>query len=254
MIAPLVSIVIPYFNGGEFVRETVVSAISQSYKNIEIIIVDDGSTEEDSIRIFDQLEHPILRKIRTKNQGLSMARNTGISLASGDFILPLDCDDLISNTYVQCAIEKFECNANLGIVYSHASFFGAVNKYWELPEYDKVNFLTSNCIFCSALFRRSDWKEVGGYKSDMIYGMEDYDFWLSLVGKGREVLRLPEVHFFYRKHGNSMISNLTQEKIHYSYNKIFERHEKLYLENLIGLVIKINQLNGKLKALESGAS
>lgn len=253
MITPLVSIVIPYFNGGEFVRETVVSAISQSYKNIEIIIVDDGSTEEESIRIFDQLEHPILRKIRTKNQGLSMARNTGISLANGDFILPLDCDDLISNTYVQCAIEEFESNENLGIVYSHASFFGAVNKYWELPEYDKVNFLTSNCIFCSALFRRSDWKEVGGYKSDMIYGMEDYDFWLSLVGKGREVLRLPEVHFFYRKHGNSMISNLTQEKIHYSYNKIFERHKKLYLENLIGLVIKINQLNGKLKALESGA-
>ena len=110
MIMPLVSIVIPYYNGGEFVRETVVSAISQSYKNIEIIIVDDGSTEEESIRIFDQLEHPILRKIRTKNQGLSMARNTGISLANGDFILPLDCDDLISNTYVQCAIEKFECN------------------------------------------------------------------------------------------------------------------------------------------------
>ena len=251
MTSPLVSIVIPYYNGGEFVRETVVSAISQSYKNIEIIIVDDGSTEEDSIRIFDQLEHPLLKKIRTKNQGLPLARNTGISLANGVFILPLDCDDLISNTYVQCAIEQFELNENLGIVYSHASFFGSVNKYWELPEYEKINFLTSNCIFCSAFFKKADWKEVGGYKSDMIYGMEDYDFWLSLIGMGREVMRLPEVHFFYRKHGNSMISNLTQEKIHYSFGRIFERHRKLYSENLIGMVIRINQLNNKLKSLDS---
>lgn len=225
-------------------REAVVSAISQSHADLEIILVDDGSTDEDSIKIFDEINHPFVRKVRTRNQGLSMARNTGISLANGDYILPLDCDDMISNTYVELAVKEFEKNKNLGIVYSHACFFGAVNKYWDLPEYDEINFLASNCIFCSALFKRSDWKEVGGYKSDMIYGMEDYDFWLSLIGLGREVIRLPDVHFFYRKHGNSMISNLSQEKIHYSYNRILERHQNLYRKNLINLLIKINKLNG----------
>ncbi len=250
MTIPLVSIVIPYFNGGNFVRETVVSAISQSYENIEIIIVDDGSTEEDSIRIFDQLEHPLLRKIRTKNQGLSMARNTGITLANGEFILPLDCDDLISNKYTEEAVIKFLENRNTGIVYSHACFFGLVNKYWDLPEYNKIDFLVNNCIFSASFFRRQDWLEVGGYKVDMKYGLEDYDFWLSLIELNREVIRLPDVHFFYRKHGESMISNLNYEKMKYLYDVIIKRHSKLYVDNVFGLICKINALNKDLQKFQ----
>lgn len=242
MNKPLVSIIIPYYNGGAFVAETLSSAVSQTYENIEIIIVDDGSQEPRSVEIFNKIEHPKVKKYRTINQGLAMARNTAISMASGKIILPLDCDDLISNTYVENAVIEMEGNNNLGIVYSHACFFGLVNKYWDLPDFNKIDFLLNNCIFSSGFFRRSDWLDAGGYKYDMKYGLEDYDFWLSIVGMGREVLRLPEIHFFYRKHGESMISKLTDDKIRYSYGNIVKRHQKMYLENLTEIIGKINSI------------
>jgi glycosyltransferase involved in cell wall biosynthesis len=246
---PLVSIIIPYYNGAKYVYETINSAISQTYTNIEIILIDDGSTDPDSINLFNLIDHNLLKKYRTNNQGLSTARNTAISLANGEIILPLDCDDLISNTYVEKAVNEFEKNSNLGIVYAHAKFFGDVNHYWDLPEFNMIDFLVNNCIFCSGLFKKSDWKAAGGYKVDMIYGLEDYDFWLSIISMKKEVLRLPDIHFFYRKHGSSMISNLTPEKLSYSYSKIFSRHHDLYHENLIFLLSKINYLSSQLHIL-----
>lgn len=236
---PKVSIIIPFYNQGKFLLETISSAINQTYGEFEIVIVDDGSTDQESVEIFNSIEHQKIRKFRTANQGLSMARNTAISLATGKYILPLDSDDLISNTYIEKSVEIIENDNEIGIVYSHAMFFGNYNGYWELPEFELTNFLTKNCIFCSALFRKDDWALVGGYKSDMMYGLEDYDFWLSLIEMNRKVYRLPDIHFFYRKHGPSMVGQLTQEKIRYSYNKIIARHKDLYLKNLINLIAKI---------------
>jgi glycosyltransferase involved in cell wall biosynthesis len=251
MNKPLVSIIIPYYNGGEFLLETISSAISQTYSNVEVVLVDDGSDDPVSIKLFDELNHPMLRKYRTKNQGLPMARNTAISMAFGDFILPLDSDDLVSNEYIEKAICEYGKNNRIGIVYSHAKFFGDVDQYWNLPEYNEIDFLSSNCIFCSGIFKKSDWKAVGGYKSDMVYGLEDYDFWLSLIGLGREVIRLPEIHFFYRKHGDSMISSLKNDKLNSMYEIIVERHKNLYQKNLVGLLAKINYLSNKVKDLEA---
>jgi hypothetical protein len=92
---------------------------------------------------------------------------------------------------------------------------------------------------------------TGGYKADMLYGLEDYDFWLSLISLEREVFRLPEVHFFYRKHGASMISNIDNEKLIYLYENIIKRHQDLYKKNIINMIIKVNSLNSRIKQLES---
>lgn len=250
---PLVSIVVPYYNGGELLLETLSSAISQTYTKIEVILIDDGSDDLKSIKIFNEVTHDLLKKFRTKNQGLPLARNVAISMASGDLILPLDADDLISNEYVEKAVVEFENNENLGVVYSHAKFFGEFDHYWDLPNYDPIDFLSSNCIFCSGFFKKSDWKKVGGYKSDMIYGLEDYDFWLSLIGLGREIKKLEDIHFFYRKHGQSMISSLDSEKLTKMYEVIIDRHKELYQNNLIGLLSRLNKLKERVKFLESTA-
>lgn len=247
MYKPLVSIIIPYYNGGAFVAQTLSSAISQTYENTEIIIVDDGSREALSVEIFNKIEHPKVKKYRTINQGLAMARNTAISMASGEIILPLDCDDLISNSYVEEAVSEFAKNDEVGIVYSHACFFGLVNQYWDLPEFRMPDFLVNNCIFSAALFRREDWVRAGGYKSDMKYGLEDYDFWLSLVGFGRKVVRLPKIHFFYRKHGSSMIARITADQMDYLYKTIVERHKDLYHRNTLNLISKVNSLQKNIQ-------
>ncbi|MEK0416501.1 MAG: hypothetical protein RI949_507 [Pseudomonadota bacterium] len=249
---PLVSIIIPHFNQKQYLRDAIGSAINQTYPHIEIIVVDDGSTQDGVSDELDSLSHPKLNIIRTENQGLSAARNTGIYLSKGKYILPLDSDDMISSSYVLEAVKLLESDQNLGIVYSHAVFFGEVNNYWPLPKFNEIDFLTANCIFAAAMYRKSDWRQVGGYKSDMIYGLEDYDFWLSLIEIGRKVAQLPDVHFFYRKHGISMINGMTQEKLHYSYEKIISRHQGLYQRNILNLIVKIGEQKRNIDSLKEG--
>ena len=87
---------------------------------------------------------------------------------------------------------------------------------------------------------------VGGYKSDMIYGLEDYDFWLSIIELGHEVLRLPDVHFFYRQHSESMTTRMTPEQRYYSYQKIVQRHKDYYSKYILDFILKIHTQNNMI--------
>ncbi|MBQ8464664.1 MAG: glycosyltransferase [Alphaproteobacteria bacterium] len=229
---PKVSIVIPCYNHGKFVDETVQSCLKQTYQDIEIIIVNDGSTDEYTNTLLKDYQRPKTKVITTQNQGLPAARNTGIREAVGEYILPLDADDKIAPTYIEKAVNVIEKNKKIGIVYADAEFFGAQSGRWKLPEYKLSKQLAGNCIFCSSLFRKSDWEKVGGYKKEMKYGLEDYEFWLSLIERGCEVYKIPEVLFYYRQHVEaSMLKKLDSEKITYLYNVIFSFHKKLYRKN-----------------------
>lgn len=228
--SPKVSVIIPYFNDGAYISETIASVKAQTYKNIEIILVDDGSTEEDSIRAFDLIAEPDIKKYREKNAGPSAARNLGISYAAGKYILPLDADDIIDVTYIEKAVQYMEAHEDCGIVYCEAEFFGARSGKWELPPFTMRQMLHNNLIFVTALFRRVDWEKVGGYDTRMKYGVEDYDFWLSLLELGRKVYRLPEVLFFYRIKSVSRSTRFSDnaEKYMETYDYILHKHKKLY--------------------------
>jgi glycosyltransferase involved in cell wall biosynthesis len=249
-----VSIVVPYYNAHAFLEQTLASALNQTCPEVEVIVVNDGSTDPDAVAYFEQLNDPRIRKFTTTNQGLPMARNTGISLASGTYILPLDADDLISSTYVEEAVKVLDAQPAVGIVYAHACFFGDVNAFWDLPAFDPTDFLTGNCIFACAMFRRADWLVAGGYKADMRQGLEDYDFWLSLVGLGRQVVRLPQVHFFYRKHGVSMISGMRQEQLHEAFKRILTRHRQLYADRTLDMIIRLNEYKREMLRLQQEVS
>jgi glycosyltransferase involved in cell wall biosynthesis len=233
---PTVSVIIPCYNQGHYVDEAVDSVLAQTYPNFEIVVVDDGSTDESTIRILDNYHRPKTKLIRTENQGLASARNNGIAACTGKYVLPLDADDKIHSTYLQKAVDILEKNADVGIVYCKAELFGEASGPWTLREYQFPNMLHENVIFCSAVFRRSDWAEVNGYKQNMIYGWEDFDFWLSLIEMGRQVVCIPETLFLYRKQADSMITSMTREKAIYSYTQLFNNHPKLYAEN-IGVVL-----------------
>ncbi|MBE6467087.1 MAG: glycosyltransferase family 2 protein [Alphaproteobacteria bacterium] len=230
---PRVSIVIPCYNHGQYVDEAVNSCLAQSYDDIEIIIVNDGSTDEATNTLLNNYSKPKTKVINKQNEGLAEARNTGIAAATGKYILPLDADDKIGPTYIEKAVNVIENNDKIGIVYCLAEFFGAKQGLWPLKEYKFPDILNSNRIFCTALFRKSDWEKVGGYKKEMIYGLEDYEFWLSLIENGVGVYRIPEVLFYYRQHEVSMITKLSDslEKYTFSFNKIFSFHTDMYKQN-----------------------
>jgi glycosyltransferase involved in cell wall biosynthesis len=230
---PKVSVIIPCYNLGQYIDEAVDSVLAQTYRNFEIIIVNDGSTDEETINILKNYNKPKTEVIHTTNQGVSAARNTGIQVASGKYIICLDADDKICNTYLEKAVKVLEENQNIGIVDCEVELFGEQTGRCEfLPEYQLSLILLVNCVYPIGVFRKSDWERTNGYNSNMIYGWEDHDFWLSIIELGREVVRLPEVLFFYRQRSGSRDKSIQREQFIYLYAQLFKNHTKLYSENI----------------------
>jgi glycosyltransferase involved in cell wall biosynthesis len=111
---PQVSVIIPCYNQGRYLDDAITSVLVQTYQNFEILIVDDGSTEPETIEILQDYQQPKTRIIRTENQGVATARNLGIAQAQGTYILPLDADDKIADSYLEKAVTLLEGNEQLG--------------------------------------------------------------------------------------------------------------------------------------------
>ena len=227
----LVSVIIPVYNSEEYIDETIESVIQQNYSPIEIIIVDDGSTDSSGDKCDEWAKTDNRIKVfHTGNQGPSRARNYAIGQAKGKYILPVDSDDLIDSSYIEKAVSAISSDPNLGIVYCRVFLFGSRQGEWLLPDYSIEKILTSNCIFATALFRREDWERTGGYSDEMKYGFEDYDFWLSIISLGRRVYRIPEILFFYRIHPGSRSSLFQADcmTVIETNRKKYKRHYQLY--------------------------
>ena len=229
------SVIIPCYNQGMYLKEAIDSVLNQTFQDFEIIVVNDASTDEETKRVFSEFDVPKAHVISfEENQGPSAARNAAIKEAEGKYILPLDADNKIGPTYLEKAFEILEKNTSVGIVYCKAELFGKERGEWDLKPYSLKEVLNCNCIFVSAVFRKSDWAAVGGFNGNMIYSLEDWDFWLSLIEKGVEVYQIPEFLFFYRKHSVSRsVLALGSEKK--ATRQIILNHLSLYAKN-IGLL------------------
>ena len=199
-----VSIIIPCFNQGKYIKDAIESALKQTYENIEIICINDGSND-DTAKNMKLLadRYKILFFNFKENKGVIEARNFAIEASSGDYILPLDADDIIEPTYVEKAVKILDEKPEIGIVYCKAKKFGKTNKIWNLKKYSFEKFLYKNLIFNCALFRKNDFLRAGKYKQNMKNGCEDWDLWLSLIELGLKPYRINEVLFNYRQIPNS---------------------------------------------------
>lgn len=226
---PIVSIIIPSYNSDQFLSETLDSVINQKYKNWECIIVDDGSTDstESLVKSFVKKDKRF-KYIFQENAGPSVARNKAIDNSHGEFILPLDSDDLISEDYVLDAVAVFKKDPEVKLVYCLAELFGELTGKWDLPEYSYEGILFRNCIFCTAMYRKSDFEKTAGYNSNMKKTYEDWDFWLSLLRPDDKVVRIPRVHFFYRIRNKSRNSDISDEELRILYRQLYLNHKDLY--------------------------
>jgi glycosyltransferase involved in cell wall biosynthesis len=178
----LVSIITPSWNCAAFIAETIRSIQAQTYTNWELLFQDDCSTDN-STQIVNNLISKNKNITLIKNQsnmGVIFSRNNGISNAAGEYILPLDGDDKIAPSYIEKAIKILESDETIGMVYCKSRFFGLKNKKCKIKPFSIDEILHKNCIFVTALFRKSTWEKVGGFKEYMKYGLEDWDFWLSI--------------------------------------------------------------------------
>ena len=200
MTPGLISVIVPCHNQGIYLKETIQSALASTYRPLEIIIINDGSTDH-SLELAKELEaqHPEVRVLDQANAGVTKARNVGIAAANGEYILPLDGDDLISATYIEKGLGVLSTRSEVKVVYCQAEKFSATaRKPWKLKPFSLQQLAKDNMIFVSALFRTADALAVGGFSEDMQLGREDWEFWIKLLKNGGEVVQLPEVGFFYR--------------------------------------------------------
>lgn len=226
-----VSVIMPCYNDGVYIDDAIASVRAQTYPEIELIIIDDGSDEEDTLKILKDLSsEENIRILHTNHLRPAGARNAGIDAAIGEYILPLDSDDRIEPTYIEKAVRVMEQNEKVGVVYCRADLFGEKTGPWELPDYSLEKMLLDNVVFVTALFRREDWCSVGGFRTTMEHGMEDYDFWLSILELGREIYQLPEVLFHYRIKPVSRTTRFQEDAsvVQQTYRMIYLQHPELY--------------------------
>lgn len=206
----LVSIVIPCYNHGAYIREALESISFSNREALEIIIVNDGSTDAHTISVLKELSGEGFYVIHQVNQGLGKTRNNAIKLASGKYILPLDADNKLLPVYLEKGIEILEANSQISVVYGDPILFGDKQGLAPVSDYNLQRLMTGNYIDACAIYRKSAWEQVGGYDENMPYmGVEDWEFWLNLSFHGHKFFHLAEPSYYYRVANQSMIKKDT---------------------------------------------
>ncbi len=224
----LVSIIIPCYNQAQYLEESVQSAIDQTYPNIEIIVVNDGSpdnTQEVAERLQEQYPNT-LRVVTQENQGLSEARNTGIRESLGEYILPLDADDLLDLKIVSKCMDAMTHN-NADIIHIDFQCFGENNNVWMSSPFSDNNISYENFLHASSLYRKEVWRKTQGYKLNMDIGYEDWEFWINAYKHNFTFHYLSEILFNYRIKKESMYTN-AKDKDTYLKSKIIINNPELY--------------------------
>jgi len=201
------SIIIPLYNQKDFFVEAVESALAQTVP-VEIIVVDDGSTDGSRFLADDYADR--VKVIHQVNKGLPSARNTGIMNATGEFILPLDADDILMPTAVERA-EKVMDESDADVVGLSFTNFGAGQGDVLLqmrPTFE--DFKPGNRLGYCSLIKKSALLECGGYSPRMTWGWEDYHLWFDLTKRGKKIYTIPEPLWKYRVKLNSMIQIANQ--------------------------------------------
>lgn len=194
----LVSVIVPCYNMEAYLEETLRSIVASDYAPLEVIVVDDGSTDH-SAAVAEAFarEHSMVQVFRQPNSGVSEARNNAIRHARGEYILPVDADNLIEKDYVRLAAEVLDTRPDVLVVAGEAEFFGERTGKWHQPPFSLQLLARKNMIDTCAMYRRSDWERVGGYDTVFQY-REDWTFWLAVFADGGAFYRIPKTCFHYR--------------------------------------------------------
>ncbi len=209
MINPKVSIVIPCYNQGQYLNDCLGSLKNQTFQDFEVIIVNDGSTEKITLDILDKIPlNPPSKKgavkvLHKKNGGLSSTRNHGIKHAKGDWIVPLDADDMLAPTYLEKTLKLVE-NKNLDFVATWIKHFGLTDSIYKTRLFPALERFNNFLPYC-ALFKKEIFDQEK-YDENFKEGFEDWDLWIHIVKKFNGKI-IPEPLFLYRKKETSMLSD-----------------------------------------------
>jgi glycosyltransferase involved in cell wall biosynthesis len=231
--APKVSVIIPCYNLGQYLDEAVGSVLAQSYQEFEILIVDDGSTDDATRRLLTDYRRPRTRITRSENRGLPAAKNLGLSKTTAPYVCMLDADDRLDELFLEKSVGALEEDPSVAFVSHWLRTFGDESREWTPTECDISTVLDVNTINGAALVRRSALDAIGGFDETMREGYEDWDVWISLLERGFRGRILNEVLFYYRRRQGSMINAIFENKSHPRvYRYLAEKHSHSVTDHL----------------------
>ena len=206
---PLISVIIPVFNGEKFIKYLLEQLNTQLYTHFEIIVVDDGSTDS-SAQIIQTFSH--VNYFYQENAGPAAAKNSGLKLAKGAFIAFLDCDDLWSETHLSSLIQHFKANDELSIVEGLIQELTLNNQEFEVTASPHFN-----CSFGSCIVRKTVFDTIGCFDEELIY-CEDVDWFTRAWENNVLKKRIPAVSLYCRRHESNITLDLTRR---YRYRMLF---------------------------------
>jgi GT2 family glycosyltransferase len=229
-------VVVTAYDQGRTVEDAVLSVLAQSHPVDDVVVVDDGSTDPESLEVLAGLPRlggttSVVRVLHQPNGGVSAARNTGVAALSTEVVAVLDGDDLWEPTFVEKTLAPLADDRTVAAS-SWLSMFGVAQGVVEPTGGTVEAFLPRNAAPASALFRRAHWSEVGGYDESMRHGFEDWDFFLRLLRRdGARVVVVPEPLLRYRTHPASANVRSMEDRLA-RYAQVVANHRDTFAAHL----------------------
>lgn len=234
-----VSVIIPCFNLGRYLPEAIASVRRQTLPGIDIIVVDDGSTDPETPAALEALAGPEMRVVRSRNRGLPAARNLGISYTQSEYVSCLDADDMFEPEWLELAVARLDADPTLAFVSHWLEAFGDEQGAWTPGRSDLAALLDQNVFNGAALFRRQLVDAVGGFDESMRDGCEDWEFWIRVMAAGHRGATIPRVLYRYRRRHDSMSRVMNATDTWFGlYGQLVDKHPDRYREHLLDLLLR----------------
>lgn len=229
---PLVSVVIITHNYGTYLKESVESVLNQTYANIGLHILDDGSTDntrqivKELIKNYRDIDY-----VYQKNQGIIKSRNKALLLSKGEFLIQLDADDILPKNYVQATVDK-ALKSNADVVYTNILKFGLESERSSLPTFSLEHLKNKNFIHTSSLLRIKSIAESKFDEGLSNLSHEDWDFYLGIALKKKRIVLCDETELMYRIHSSGRNNRLLtlDDRIKYAsvYEYVYNKYYRMY--------------------------
>ncbi len=250
-----VSVIVPCYNLGEFLDEAVASVHAQTFRDVELVVVDDGSNEPRTQAVLERIAAAGTTVIRSANRGLPAARNLGIERTTGEYICCLDADDALAPTCLAESIQVFDTDPDIAFVSHWFDTFGDESWSWRPTRCDLAMLLDINTVNGAALVRRSIVTQVGGFDESMRDGCEDWEFWIRVTSAGHRGAIVPRVLYHYRRRKESMSRGMEESGRRIDlYEGIVAKHEERYREHLLDLILARERVTSYLHAGVDGTT
>lgn len=243
-MTPRVSVVLPCFNAGGFLPRAFASLRAQTFRDFEIVVVDDGSTEPETLQFLETLPADI-RLVRQPNKGLAAARNRGFQEARGSYVLPLDCDDWISPDFLEITVTTLDAHPDVAFVFSDIELHGERSGVLQ-RSYNPFEQLFLNQLPYCMLMRRRMWETIGGYDDAMRQGYEDWEFNIRASQNGFHGMRAAKARFHYWVSSSGMLHSRSRRLHSQLWSYIQRKHSTVYA--LAGLRVCWTEWRDRLTA------